>query len=103
MAVLTTTTKMNYPVPDGQTKVRVYNVTVASQSATDEWIATGGEEVIAVLGVSPLNGTAGLTPNLSIVLNARGTGATAGANPGDLGIETADTTDVIVDITVAYR
>ena len=103
MAALTTTTIYNAPVPDGQAKFRVYKVTVASQSATDEWIATGGEEVLGVIGFSPLHGTAGLMPTLSIVLNASGTGATAGANPGNLGIETADATDAIINIGVIYR
>jgi hypothetical protein len=84
---------------DGQYKMATYRVTTTDASQTDEWVATGGEEVLDVIGFA-VDGTVS-NLSASFVLNASGTGATAGANPGNLGIETEST--ATLNVTLLYR
>jgi hypothetical protein len=49
---------------------------------------------------SEVVGTVAQTETQNFVLNASGTGATSGANPGHLGIEIADTTNATLHVTV---
>lgn len=101
MAALTAT-EIGLRLPMGNVFQQIYSVTVASQSATDEWIATGFRSIDSVW-VSPMIGTAGAGTDVSVVLNAQGTGASSGANPGDLGIETVTTTNQIIHVGVIGR
>ena len=79
-----------------------FTVAVASNDATDEWIVTGLSSIDAVIGCAVQGATAQTeTPNF--VINGQGTAATAGANPGDLGIEIPDTTNSTLHVTVLGR
>jgi hypothetical protein len=103
MAALTATQLgPDWTVPNGQYKIVTYSVSATNAAATDEWIATGGEEVLCVVGCSVI-GTVPLTTTPVFVKNANGTGVTAGANPGNLGVEFTDATDITVDLTVMFR
>ena len=85
MAVLAAT-KLTGKLPVGNLFMQTFSVVVANANAADEWVATGLGSTVAVVGVIK-NGTAVSANVPAIVHNARGTGVTAGTNPGDLGLE----------------
>lgn len=98
MAVLTGVTELaRIRVPDGQYEFVTYEVTGTGSAAADEWF-DAGDEVIAVAGHAVV-GTGDVGVNF--VLNAQGTGETAGSSRGDLGIET--TGAATVHVTVVAR
>ena len=102
MAALTPSSTITHQMPaDGQYKMATYRVTSAGQSVTNEWIATGGEEVRDIVGYA-VDGATGATATCNFVLNASGTSATAGANPGNLGVECSISTGTF-SVTVIYR
>jgi len=92
-------------VPDSQTAripvgphwMQTFRVTIGAADADDEWIVTGFKNIIAVVGDAVLGATEGAKTN-NYVKNAQGTAATAGANPGDLAIETELAADIEVTI-----
>jgi hypothetical protein len=90
MAALATISKVGGRVPRGQffeQTVRVGGATGVA-SAT-EWIpkaSIGLSEILGVAGFAVL-GTANVGVNF--VMNAQGTGVTAGTNKGDLGVESS--------------
>lgn len=85
-------------LPVGNRFMRSYSVPIANTGAADEWfVAAGISHVESIVGNAPL-GTAGLAATLNFVLNANGTGQTAGTTPGSVGIESG--TAVTAHITV---
>lgn len=85
MAALTATKKALLPI--GDKVLATFGFTIANANAADEWIQCAGLSWIeAVVGVVPI-GTADLIDVPAFVLNAEGTGVTAGTDPGALGIE----------------
>ena len=98
MAVLTAT-ELGLRLPIGNRYQKSFTVAVASNDATDEWIATGFVSIDAVVGYA-VHGATAQTETPNFVLNAQGTSATAGANPGDLAIEIPDVTNATLHVTV---
>jgi len=85
MAALTAT-RIGRRKPWGDRFVQMYQFTIANANAADEWIVTDFKHIEGVLGIVPF-GTADIAEIPSVVLNADGTGVTAGDDPGHLGIE----------------
>lgn len=86
MAALTPTAGAEGRVPLGAGHyLKRFTFTVANTAAADEWIVTGFATIIGVYGSIGVRGpTKGST---NYVLNAQGTGQTAGTTPGVLGVE----------------
>ena len=86
MAVITATEGAEGRVPYGASHfIRRFTFTVANTAAADEWINTGFETVIGVLGGVNVRGvTKGST---NYVLNAKGTGQAVDSTLGVLGVE----------------
>jgi len=85
MAALTPT-HIGRRKPLGDRTIKTIQFTIANANAADEWVVTGLATIEAVIGIVPF-GTADVAEIPSVVLNARGTGVAADANPGDLGVE----------------
>jgi hypothetical protein len=101
MAVLTAT-ELGLRLPIGNYFQKSFTVALTTNDATDEWIVTGFDEIISVTG-GAVQGATAQTETPNFVINAQGTAATAGANPGDLGIEVPDTTNSTLHVTVIGR
>jgi hypothetical protein len=102
MAVLTATELMPFQ-PVGSMFQRAFSVDVATQSATDEWIVTGLEKIVGVVGQACI-GAGGQTSTPNFLLNVQGTAGTAGSSGGDLAIEITDATNATLNVTViGYR
>lgn len=104
MAALTPTYKTG-KLPVGHKVIRTIRASITSNAAADEWIDTGLSEIDGILGwafigtVTPTQTGATAVEVPNFVLNAQGTGVTAGANPGDLGVEILSG-DVTIEVTV---
>jgi hypothetical protein len=101
MAVLTVTEVTNR-LPVGDKFMKTFRTSALGTNATDEWIATGLSWIDAVVG-AVIDGIEGDEETLNFVKNAQGTAATAGANPGDLGIEANEAATNVVEVTVLGR
>lgn len=86
-ALSTTTIRRRQPL--GQDFLSIFRATL--DSATDEWIVTGFSDVKYAL-VQPIDNNS----NTAVELNAQGTGATEGANPGDLGVRCNNNVECII-------
>jgi hypothetical protein len=98
MAVLTHT-ELTARLPVGDRVMQSYSIAAAGDNAADEWIATGLTHIEAVVGCAPI-GAAPFLAAPSFQMNARGTGVTVGANPGDLGVEVEAAGDNTLQVTV---
>lgn len=97
MAVLAATA-VSPKLPVGNRFMQTFEVAIANAAAANEWIAPPGfSSIEAVVGAMAI-GTAGLATTINCILNANGTGVTAGTNPGSLGIESAAGATVHVTI-----
>ncbi len=85
MAVLTTN-RVTPKIPIGPHWAQTYSVVTTGAGNADEWIVTDFHSIVAVMGSSVI-GSADRGHNF--VLNAQGTGQSAGSTPGALGVETA--------------
>lgn len=94
MAALSTT-KRGDRVPVGQYWEQTFEVALTGTNPADEWIVTGFDEVVSVVGAVVI-GTAGLADWPAFKMNLAGTGGAS--TPGALGIEsvTAQTIQVTV-------
>ena len=93
MAALTAT-RVTDRLPVGNLFMQTFRTTPGS-AAADEWIVTGFQTVLAVVGFSPLGAT---LASMNFVLNARGTGVTENTNQGDLGVESSTTGQFLVTV-----
>lgn len=84
--------------PSGRFFEVTFSVPVANSAAADEWVSTGLHEILAVVGHAVQGAT---DRGVNFVINAQGTGVTAGTNLGDLGIE--GTGAATVHVTVIGR
>lgn len=105
MAVLSHT-EVTKRLPLGDKVVQTFQVVVSNAAAADEWIATGLSWIDAVLGEPVILGAAPYADvstsadpvSGNVVLNANGTGQTAGSTPGSLGLEVAQAKTVQVTV-----
>lgn len=74
------------PIRDGMARYETWQYTTTTTGTADEWVDVGSE-IIGIVGGAAYLGT-GIKPAANFVLNASGTSVTAGANPGNLGVET---------------
>lgn len=105
-------TEVTKKLPVGDRVQQTFSVLSAdiTAKAANEWIATGLSWIDTVVGITcfgtlPWSDTATTVDPVDAIflLNAQGTGGTAGNNPGDLGIELPTATPVSVHITVIGR
>lgn len=107
MAALSATV-VGHRLPLGDRVVKTLSVAAIGTAAADEYITTGLSWIDTVVGytvygtagevITAHTGTVGVGANF--VLNAAGTGQTAGTTPGALGIEIADAAANSLHVTV---
>lgn len=98
-------------LPLGDRVLQTFRTSAIGAAAADEWIDTELSFIDAVLGYVALGaagevitvhtGTVGVGANF--VKNANGTGVAEGANPGSLGIEVAEGSTNVIEVTVLGR
>jgi hypothetical protein len=86
-------------LPVGDRIMLTFRITAPGTGAADEWIKTGLSVIDAVVGCVVI-GSATAAEAPAFVLNAQGTGETAGSSLGDLGFETTGATPNTFEITV---
>ena len=86
MAALTAT-KVTDREPVGNLFMQTFRATPGS-AAADEYILTGFQTVLAVVGFAPMGAT---LASMNFVLNALGTGQTENTTQGALGVESSTT------------
>jgi len=84
MAVLTITSR-SAKMPMGPYWMQTFGVTAANPAASDEWIVTGFNNVVAVVGSVITGATEDIDTNC-FLRNAEGTGAAA-TSGGSLGVQ----------------
>jgi hypothetical protein len=75
--------------------MQTFRVTASTGTPDDEWIATGMNEIAAVVGWAIIGEAAGTAV---FMLNGNGTGDDEGDVGGSLGIECDDERDIIVTV-----
>lgn len=83
MAALTATA-IGGKRPSGRFFEQTYSVAISNSAAADEYVVTNLKQIFAVVGHA-VQGTT--DRGVNFVLNAQGTGQTAGSTLGSLGIE----------------
>lgn len=87
--------KVGDRIPAGRYFEQTFLVALTGTNPADEWIVTGFDEVVSVVGYAVI-GTAGLADAPAFMLNLLGTGGAASA--GALGIESI--TAQLIQVTV---
>lgn len=83
---------------DSNYVLRTYSLASLTTDATDEWLWTGMDTIVGVVGYGHID-TDGAVEDLLFELNAQGTADTPGDVPGALGVE-GGSNEALVHITV---
>jgi len=96
MAVLAITSRTER-APMGSHWLQSFRVSCSTGTPTDEYVPTGLNKIISVVGCAVIGAAGGLS-TVAFVKNARGSAGTEDTYGGDLGIEADDAR--VVEVTV---